>query len=538
MEQTKLAEAFQSRLDTLLDAVNYKDIDNYVPSVEAVQFLNVCKLIDGGNPENKTPVAHLRFLDLMFEDDEDVINLCFRGFAKTTVMRRIILYTAIFGRLPYVNAPKFTYGLYVSDTMENGVKKMRENIEAELETSAFLREYLVDWKITENSWKFTNKDGHKTVWGGFGATTGVRGTSARMLRPSVALLDDLMSDKVAESPTLVAKVKQTINKAIRNALHPTQRKIIWAGTPFNEADPIVSAIENGAYKVNVFPIAEKFPVSRKEFSGAWEERFPYKMVLREYETMKKDKDLPAFYQELMLRISSDEGRILDSTQFMHYSLKDLMDNKSAFNFYVTTDLATSSKQHADYSVKIVWAINNNSDIFYVHGLRDQCETDQNIDDIFNLVQLYGVKSVGVEVNGQQGAITSWLTREMMHRRNFFTLASNNNSNVPGIRRQGDKISEVRAIQPWFAHGKMHFPEELANDPVLTQIKRELLSCTKDGIKSKNDDCVDAVTQLVHLNMWAPSANGMDDGNITTDDRYGAAVSYSNSYEDSPYDGYL
>ena len=97
-------------------------------------------------------------------------------------------------------------------------------------------------------------------------------------RPQVAILDDLVSDDDARSPTVLDSIKDTVHKAIKYAMHPKRRKVIWLGTPFSADDPLYEVIESGTWEVNVFPICEKYPCSREEFRGAWEDRFSYDYV--------------------------------------------------------------------------------------------------------------------------------------------------------------------------------------------------------------------------------------------------------------------
>ena len=61
-------------------------------------------------------------------------------------------------------------------------------------------------------------------------------------------------------------------------MHPKRRKVIWLGTPFSADDPLYEVIESGTWEVNVFPICEKYPCTREEFRGAWEDRFSYDYV--------------------------------------------------------------------------------------------------------------------------------------------------------------------------------------------------------------------------------------------------------------------
>ena len=251
-----------------LNEVNYSDDSGYIPSQFALEFVNFIKLVEGGDPENKTPVVHYKMVD-NFVDPEarDTINMCHRGIAKSTLKEYLILYIGVFGEIPGFGA--VPYALYVSDSIENGVKKMRKALEYRWDNSPFLKEYIPETRFTDVRWEFTNKEGNQFVVSGYGAKTGVRGTRELNSRPVLALLDDLISDSDARSQTVIADVEDTVYKAIDYALHPKHRKIIWSGTPFNAKDPLYKAVESGAWAVNVYPVCEKFPCMREEFRGSW-----------------------------------------------------------------------------------------------------------------------------------------------------------------------------------------------------------------------------------------------------------------------------
>ena len=354
-------------VEQLLNEVSYEDMGDYVPSEFALDFVNFIKLVEGGKSENKTPVVHYRMIDNFIQDNGlDTINMCHRGIAKSTLKEYLILYIGVYSELP--NFGRIPYGLYVSDSMDNGVKKMRKALEFRWNNSQFLQQYIPTVKITDNRWEFINIAGVSTVFSGHGAKTGVRGTRENNSRPVIALLDDLISDSDARSPTVIADVEETIYRAIDHALHPKKRKIIWSGTPFNARDPLYKAVESGAWNVNIYPVCEKFPCAEEEFRGSWPDRFGYKEVMRAYVKAKRSGKIADFNQELMLRIMSEEDRVLKNHEIKWYSRDKLMAIRSLFNFYITTDFATSEKTSADYSVISVWAVNANNDWYWVDGV--------------------------------------------------------------------------------------------------------------------------------------------------------------------------
>ena len=317
-------------VDEYLNTVSYADNDTYVPSEFSLMVVNLIKQINGETgEENKTPVVHFKMLDNMIKPG-NVANLCHRGLAKTTLFGEYMLpIIAILGGLPGFGDIK--YALYVADSIENGVRSMRKNLEYRYENSPFLKKYLKA-KFTETSWEFTNVDGHQLVVDAFGAKTGIRGTKKLGTRPQLLILDDLLSDDDARSPVVLKSVEDTLTRAIKYAMHP-HSKIIWCGTPFNKKDPLYRAVESGIYNVNVYPICEKFPCSKSEFRGSWEDRFPYEYVKKQYEEAKALGAISSFNQELMLRIMTDEERLILDSDIMWYSRKLLLQHKDDYNFY-------------------------------------------------------------------------------------------------------------------------------------------------------------------------------------------------------------
>lgn len=422
---------------------------------------------------------------------------------NTTVFGEyLILYLATYGKLP--NFGDICFMLYVSDSMENGVKNMRKNLETRYNNSEFLQKVLPTVRFTDNCWEFTNLDGHQLVVNGYGASTGVRGTKKLGTRPQLALLDDLLSDDDAKSPTIIASVENTVYKAITHALHPKKHKIVWCGTPFNKRDPLYKAVESGVWVTNVYPVCEKFPCSREEFRGSWEDRFTYDYVLEQYNKAKATGTIQAFNQELMLRIMSDEDRLVTASEISWFSLKDLMASKTSFNYYITTDFAVSAKDSADYSVISVWAYSNNGDLFWVDGVVKRQTIDISIDDLFNLNSVYKPMSVGIEVTGQQGGFIDLINRESLRRNNYINLAKEINSTRIGIRPVTNKLARFNSVLPWFKLHKVHFPRELEDDPRVVEFIEELTLASASGFKSKHDDCIDTISQLASMNLWKPS----------------------------------
>ena len=495
----------KQELDVWLDQVDYSELNSlaYLPTEFSLTFMNFIKLVNGTAGEsNKTPPVHLKMLDKVISPSSYIANLCFRGAAKTTLfMEYFSLFLGVFHYIP--NFGSVDGMIYVSDSMDNGVKSARKNIEFRYNNSEFAQEWIPHAKFTDNYIEFGNRNGELLGIKMFGAKTGLRGTKIFGKRPVIAVLDDLVSDEDANSRVAMMTIKDTVYKGVNHALDPTRRKIVFNGTPFNKTDILIEAVESGAWDVNVWPVCEKYPCTREEFSGAWPDRFSYDYIKAQYEMAEKTGKLSSFYQELMLRISSEEERLVQEAEIKYYNRTNLLDRRAAFNFYVTTDFATSKKETADFSVISVWAYNANGDWFWVDGICARQTMDVSINDLFRLVQEYKPQQVGIEITGQQGAFIQWLQNEMTNRNIWFNFASSEKSGNPGIRPVVDKLARFNLVVPWFKAGKMYFPEEMKQSTVLGHFLQQIRLATTSGLKGK-DDCIDTISMLGYLKPWKPS----------------------------------
>lgn len=516
MDKTSAVEA--KSVEDYLNTVNYS-FRGYTPSVAAIEFINFIKLVNGAEgEENLSPVVHYKLLDEIFKPSKRLAVMCHRGFGKTTLIAEyLFLYIAVYGELP--NFGKVNLALYVADSAEGGAKNLRKNIEFRYNKSEFLHRYIPEGNLrfTDTRLEFTNVEGQTFIVKMYGGQSNIRGTKEQGTRPQLVIMDDLFSDQDAKSPTIIENVNNNVYKAIGKALHPRQSKMILIGTPFNSKETLYTAVESGAWDVAVYPICEQFPCSREGFVGSWEDRFPYEYVLDEYTTAVNTGMLDSFNQELMLRISSDDDRMVVDEDLVWYDSSRVTTNKGAFNFYITTDFATSENKASDYSVIMVWAYNNNGDWLLVDGICERQLMNKNIDDLFRLVTMYKPQQVGIEVTGQQGGFISWIYDQMMSRNVYFTLASENNNGKAGLRPNTNKMVRFNTVLPLFKTKKIWLPRDKKQVKFVIELLEELRYASPKGFKSKHDDCIDNVSMLSSLTPWKPSEVTVDDNSGVWED---------------------
>lgn len=521
-------------VEEYLNEVSYDLDPNYSPTIFAMKFVNFIKLVNGNEgEENLTPILHYQMLDAVASPSKLIANMVHRGAAKTTLFGEYMaLYLATFQELPYMD--DVSLSLYVSDSIENGIKNMRKNLEFRWENSEFLQKFVPEARFTDIRWEFTNADNKKMVMKGYGAKTGVRGAKEMGKRPTLAILDDLISDEDARSETVIKSIEDTVYKAVSYALHPKSSKIFWSGTPFNQRDPLYKAVTSGGWVSNVYPVCEQFPCTKEEFRGSWPDRFTYEFVLEKYNLAMQTGEIASFNQELMLRIMSPEDRLITDSDIQWYNRESVIAKKNNFNFYITTDFATSEKTAADYSVISVWAVNNVGSWFWVDGLCKRQTMDKNIEALFNFVSLYKPMSVGVEVSGQQGGFVSFIQKEMIDKNIFFMLASENNDGKPGLRPNTNKMARFNIVVPLFKAKKFYFPEGLRESVEMRECMNELTLASAEGFKSKHDDFIDTISMLGSIKPVLPSENTMSLVHVGG----GVFEEEPEEVESSGYDSYL
>jgi len=347
-----------------------------------------------------------------------------------------------------------------------------------------------------------------------------------------------MSDKSAESKTIIKDIENVIYKAVRQAMHPTKRRVIWIGTPFNKKDPLYKAAGTKAWTTKVYPICMQFPSAKKDFVGAWEDRFPYEAVKAEYDMLKENGKVDAFNQELMLRILSDDDRLVLDQDIVWYKRSDVTNNLYKYNIYMTTDFATSETEKSDFSVISIWALDYKGVFHWIDGVAKRQDMAINIDDIFRFVEMYKPLATGVEISGQQKGFVSWLKREMVNRGTYFYIASDKTSGEEGLRPNTSKLTRFNVVLPLFKQRKIAFPEELRESAVMLEFIDEISSVTPSGFKSLHDDCADTISQLPLIDYFVPSDPTLASTEARVVDYSNNSRYFSDNVEDNDRSSYI
>lgn len=476
-------------------------------------FIRAAGIEDNANAE-----IHYRLADKYFSADKQILIEAFRGSAKSTMMEWLIIYIAALGELP--NFGKVEFIAFIGDSMENGVKNAFRNIVGKIDRSPFLQQLIKIQRKTDSEMELVNVDGVELNMKGYGASTNIRGVRYKGVRPDIAILDDITTNDAMTSEAIQNTINHNFYKSVIPSLHPTRFKIFFIGTPISERDLLHQLSNNPEWVVHKFPICEQYPCSKEDFVGNWEDRFPYEAVKSKYDMFLASGQAQSFYQEYMLEITDLTTLLVDEDDVKWFDPTMVKKKKDNYNFYISTDFATSTKKSADFSCIGVWAINSNNDWMLVDGQAKRQTMQESIEDLFEYARKWKPLSVGIETSGQQGGFLSIINEEMIRKNVYFSLAKKKGSKEPGIRPTKDKVHRfVTGVQPKFNQGKIWFPKPeicAVTNPRLYELVNEMVHelsrfTLAGGVKAlAHDDAIDLLNQLSEMDIFAPSEQADED----------------------------
>ena len=541
-------------VDAALDSIDLKFTD-YTPSTDALEFFNLIRIFMGEDFEVPNPKFHYFIVDLLFgnikrEDfpySPEIRNeiklatsrigiLSARGSAKSTITTLFYpIYAAIKGSTPATG--KLSHILILSDSQQGGSRDQSLLMGNMLNRSKFAKEWFEKIRFTESEVEVIRKGNtpveqrHMLIKFKGANAGGIRSGSRNPVtgdRYALMIADDVIkSEADSKSEIIMRNVTTALTSDALNAMRAKKTQFIVINTPFSKKDPIYSMIESGGFTPLVTPICKEMTsnLKREDFIGLWEDMHNYDSLMERWDSAMATGSTREFNQELMLRISSEEDKLMKDEHIQEYSRKSLMRNLDYYNLYMTTDLTASNSAKGDFSCVMLWAVGSNNDIFLLDLHVKKCTIAEQYEPIFDMVRTWGTRkgrnvTVGVEIDGQQQLNMHTLKKMMIEKNVFFTFAKQIGSpfGKEGISRRqatGAKHEQFMRVFPLFQQHKIHFPEELKDSPDMKEVMNELNYITYTGIGSKHDDALDCISMLASMEMIAPSMDLVMDNEITS-----------------------
>lgn len=506
---------------------NEVDKEKYIPSIDALKFIGFIRASD--NETNVSPEVHYKIADALFSKakrDWRVLIECTRGLGKSTTVEYAVIYAAAMGEWPGFG--KVPFVVFLGASQEGNVKQFFKNVANKIERSSFISSVLKVKRVTDNELELVNIQGVEMMVVGRGMSTNFRGLRSKSGdRPTLVIADDILSNEVATSDAIRDTVDTNWYNSVLPALDPTKHKIIYIGTPISDKDLLSQLKNSGAYRVERYPLASKFPCEENEFDSIWPDRFTYEYAMDMWKQYKTAGRLQGFAQEYMLEVTDLSTLLVDEEDVQWFDPSTILKYKSYYNYYISTDFATSTKKSADFSTIGVWAVSSNNDWLLVDGQCKRQTMQENIEDLFRFVSKWKPISVGIESSGQQGGFLSIIDEMKMQRNVWFQFAKKPGSREPGIRPTKDKVQRfVTGVQPKFKQGKVWFPRpELikTSNYKLYELVEEMINelsrlTMSGGVKAlKHDDAIDLLNQLSEMELYAPSEDVHTEKSVVHED---------------------
>ena len=532
-------EKYAFNVDEALDCIDLT-FNGYTPSKDALNFFNVIRLVLGEDPEVDNGLMHYFLVDLVFGNvgrenfpyskeingrirlnPRKIAIIASRFSAKSTIITAFMpIYIAVTGKMP--NFGDVMFWVSFGDSQQAGAKVQANTIRDICEDSKFCKEYFEKMRFTDEECEFLRKGDGPTKKRSFmfkvkGAAGGsVRGIRYKTERPQIFSFDDIIKNEAdANSPIIMGKLRSMIYSDAENATGK-KGKIIIVNTPFNKKDPVYAALESGVWTPVCIPICEKISLDMKkdEYRGSWESMKSFEDIMEKYEDAYYGDTLREFNQELMLRISSEEDKLVKEDQIQWYSREVLKNNLGSYNIYATTDYTASNNLKGDFSCTMIWAVNARNDWFLLDLSVKKATIAEQYEPLFRFVREWGSRygrhvTVGVEIDGQQQLNLHALKKMMLEYNVYFGFARQIGSpfGKEGISRRqatGAKHEQFMRVHPLFQQHKIYFPEELKESADMKEVLNELSYITYEGIGSKHDDALDCISMIASMDVIAPS----------------------------------
>jgi len=539
-------------IDQLLDNIDLS-FPNYTPSEDALEFFALIRAMTGKDFEVPSPKFHYFIVDMLYgkvkradfpygylnnkipNRPDSIAIAASRGLAKSTVVSLWFpIVCAVKGETPVVG--KFSHMLILSDTQEGGSKSQYETMMQFVESNAErFKLVFQEWKFSDYTAEFIRKgtgpiaDRHfRVVFRGV-QSSGLRSGSRNPVtgeRFAIIVGDDIIArESDAKSPTILQKTKSAVFIDARNAMRSKKTQLVLINTLYTKDDPIYSMIESGAYTPLVVPICKDIHenMEEDEWQGAWPELHDFESVKRRYLEAVIGRYRRGFMQELMCRITDDEEQVVRINEIQWYDRYKLVKYFKYMNWYVTTDFTSSARvtKSNDYSAMALWAVDYRNKIYLVDIIVRKLEIRDQYAKLFEMIDKWVPYNMYVEIavenNGNQRAHMVALLEKIEKDNKPWGLARQKGSKgftslLQGIdsRKMGkDKLDRFKLVAPMIRNGDILFPRDLKkeaeqaldSDPEdMAELLTEIKYTTTNGITSLHDDAIDAISQLVAVDI--------------------------------------
>jgi hypothetical protein len=390
-----------------------------------------------------TPEFHWEIIDDLWSSERRLIEIAFRGAAKSTIAEEYITLACSFGL--------FRNFIIIGESFTRAAERLAA-IKHEFDfnedlTFLFGNQHGPTWN--EDKIELTNG----CVIQAFGRGQSLRGVKHNDARPDGVLIDDLEDEESVATPEGREKAHLWLLRTLLPALTPDAKVRMLA----NLLDPDCLAVrleKSGHWVVRRYPW-EHIDRATGERKATWPSRFSLEHIDRTCAEYRAQGKLNEYQQEYMVEAIDPSARTFKAEHF-----KIVARVRTWEPTFVMYDPARSVKATAAHTGKVVFSwIGQRLVVWEADG--QHWMPDQILTDIFQVAETYSPIVIGVEKEGLEEFLMQPLRSEMVKRRTIIPVRAE--------PAPVGKIAFIRSLQPYFMSGQVEFAKDL---PVL---REQLLS---------------------------------------------------------------
>lgn len=443
--------------------------------------------------QDRVPTAQFHYEMIgLYESSSRACVICPRGHAKSTTARKYIVWQLVY--------KKFNYAILGGASEDMAAQNLR-----------WIRDQLTDnekivdiygWLKNKDKWadtEFQTNNGIKLTAKGAGQK--IRGANEKG-RPDLFYFDDLEEDEQVSSRDRREKLRKWFSQAVMPAKSRNGR-IIITGTILH-LDSLLKNISDNKVKDHLPWQVLFYQAISKDEDGhdvaLWEEHKPLSEL-----KLLRETDPETFSQEYQNSPASGSMAVFNREEYSYIDPSEVVRNQEDGRVYVrgrpvnllmTSDLAISVREGADYTVFMMSGMDDESNLYVLQYERFRSSDPyEQMEVVFDMLKNWGCDCMSMETIAFLQTFKRMFEYEMKKRNLFFYIHEVVRQNIRKIFRIKSLKAPIRAGKIYWQHDHVEIEEELSQ-----------VTATSLGLHDDVIDCLaDSWEVQVELNEDKPNA---------------------------------
>lgn len=401
------------------------------------------------------PDCHREWWDMCCSDHKFVAIAAPRGHAKSTAITLSYTLASILFRVRQ-------FVLLVSDTESqssyflNNIKKTIDSNE-DLKKFFFVKSFV---KETETDFILEFEDGYQCRVLAKGSEQKLRGINWNNKRPDLIVCDDMENDEIVmnkerrekfarwfDGALLPCRSRDGVIRFVGTILHMDSMLEILMPKYNDKENVITELMVRSSPKRHWY--SAKYRAHNENFSEILWEAYKNEEWLRKERDGYIARGRGDIYSQEYLNVPLDESNsYFRRGDFGTFGAEV---REKRLNYYLSADLAVSTKSSADYSVFVVSGVDEKLKLHILEVYRERLDSLDIIDYVLMLNRKYDFDFAVFEKGAITASILPVLNTRMISDNNFVTIHTIN----PSV----DKLTRAQSIRARMRAGQVLFPKE-------------------------------------------------------------------------------